>query len=189
MTATDSFALLPFDGAGRLGRDVVDHAVDAADLAYDAAGNGAKNLVGQRGPVGRHAVFAFDRADGAGIGVGALVAHDADRFDGEQHGKALPDLAIQAGALDFGHTNFIRLLQNCDALRRDFAEDADGEPRAGEGLALEDFFVHFEVAADAADFVLEEVAERLDEFELHVRGQAADVVVALDDVRRPVNTG
>src|SRR5665213_3558136 len=189
MAAADSSALLPFDRPGRLRCDVVDDAVDAADLADDSAGDGAEDFIRQRRPVGCHAVFAFDGADGAGVSVGALVAHNANRLDGKQHGKALPDLAVEPGTLDFVDADGVGFLQNRDALRCDFAEDADREAGAGEGLALEDFFGHLQVAADAADFVLEEVAERLDEFELHVRGQAADVVVALDDVRRPVDTG
>ena len=70
-----------------------------------------------------------------------------------------------------------------DAVGGDFAEDADGESGAGEWLALEDVFGHAEVAADFADFVFEEVFERLDELELHALGQASDVVVALDGLR------
>ena len=66
----DSGTLLPLDGPGRLGGDVVDHAIDAADLADDSAGDGAQHVVGQRSPVGGHAVFALDRADAAGVGVG-----------------------------------------------------------------------------------------------------------------------
>jgi hypothetical protein len=37
--------------------------------------------------------------------------------------------------------------------------------------------------ADPAHLVLEELAQRLDELQLHALGQAADVVVRLDDVR------
>ena len=37
-----------------------------------------------------------------------------------------------------------------------------------------------ELGADRADLVLEQVAQRLDELEVHVLGQPADVVVALD---------
>ena len=40
-----------------------------------------------------------------------------------------------------------------------------------------------EFHADAAHLVLEQLAQRLDQAELHVLGQAADVVVRLDDVR------
>ena len=50
-------------------------------------------------------------------------------------------------------------------------------PGPGERLPLQDFFRHTEVAADLAHFVFEQIFERLDELELHLLGQAADVVV------------
>ena len=40
-----------------------------------------------------------------------------------------------------------------------------------------------ELDADAPHLVLEQLAQRLDQLQLHVLGQAADVVVALDDMR------
>ena len=40
-----------------------------------------------------------------------------------------------------------------------------------------------ELETEAAHFVLEQLAQRLDELELHLLGQAADVVMRLDDVR------
>ncbi len=43
-----------------------------------------------------------------------------------------------------------------------------------------------ELDADAAHFILEQLAQRFDEFEVHLRGQAADVVVRLDHVRLAV---
>ena len=41
-----------------------------------------------------------------------------------------------------------------------------------------------ELAAERADLVLEQLAQRLDELHVHPLGQAADVVVALDRHRR-----
>ena len=59
-------------------------------------------------------------------------------------------------------------------------ETANGEARAGEGLTHEDVARHAERLAGGAHFVLEQLAKRLDELQLHVLGQAADVVMALD---------
>ncbi len=66
------------------------------------------------------------------------------------------------------------------ALARDFAEAADGEAGAGEGVPPDDFFGQAELQAELADFVFEQVAQRLDEVEAEFGGEAADVVVQLD---------
>jgi hypothetical protein len=65
----------------------------------------------------------------------------------------------------------------------DFAQDAHAEARAREGMALHHLGGQAEFQADGAHLVLEQLAQRLDQLQLHVLGQAADVVVALDDVR------
>ena len=119
-------------------------------------------------------------AHGAGIGVGALITHDADAHDGKQHGKALPDLVIEPGGLDLRDYDLVGLLQQCNALRGHFAQDAHGQTGAGEGLAAENIVGHAQVAADAADFVFEQVAQWLNQLELHAQRQATDVVMALD---------
>ena len=48
----------------------------------------------------------------------------------------------------------------------------------------QNFLGQAQLAADLADFVFEQIAQRLDQSEGHVRGQAADVVVRLDDCGR-----
>ena len=53
--------------------------------------------------------------------------------------------------------------------------------RARERLAPHHALGQAELLADAAHLVLEEEAERLDELHPHVRGQATDVVVRLDE--------
>ncbi len=64
--------------------------------------------------------------------------------------------------------------------RGHLADDADAEARAREGVAPDDLGGQAELLADQADLVLEQGAQRLDELELQVLGQAADVVVGLD---------
>ena len=68
----------------------------------------------------------------------------------------------------------------------DFAEAADGQARAGERVPPDDFLGQAELQAELADFVLEQVAQRLDQLEAELRRQAADVVVQLDRVGRAV---
>ena len=53
-------------------------------------------------------------------------------------------------------------------------------PGPGERLAPDDLGGQAELLADQADLVLEQRAQRLDQLELEVVGQAADVVVGLD---------
>src|SRR6266511_873479 len=53
-------------------------------------------------------------------------------------------------------------------------------PRAGERLALHHVLGQAQLGADPAHLVLEQQAQWLDQLEIHVVGEAADVVVALD---------
>ena len=74
-------------------------------------------------------------------------------------------------------------------MRRLAADDPDREARAGERLAPDEPLGQAELGADRADLVLEERAQRLDELELQVVGQAADVVVGLDRRRARTAAG
>jgi hypothetical protein len=62
----------------------------------------------------------------------------------------------------------------------DLADDAHAQPGAGERLAPHDLVGQAQLGAHLADLVLEEQAQGLDQVELHVLGEAAHVVVALD---------
>ena len=53
-------SLLPLNRRGRLGRDVVAHAVGAGNLGHDAAGDAGQDVVGQLGPVGGHGIAGLD---------------------------------------------------------------------------------------------------------------------------------
>jgi hypothetical protein len=72
---------------------------------------------------------------------------------------------------------------------RDLAGDADGEARAGERVAADEASRQAELAAERADLVLEQLAQRLDQLHVHALGQAADIVVALDRDRRAAGEG
>jgi hypothetical protein len=62
----------------------------------------------------------------------------------------------------------------------DLAEAADGKAGAREWMSPDDPLRQAELQPELPHLVLEQVAKRLDEFELQVVGQAADVVVELD---------
>ena len=138
-------------------------------------------------PIGGHAVFGTDRADGACVGVRPHIAHHAHRHHRQQHGERLPDLVVEAGLFNLADYDVIALAQQRQALRRNFSEHPHREARTGERLPLQNLFRHAQVAADLADFVLEQVFQRLDQLELHLRRQAAHVVMRLDDLRGPAH--
>ena len=60
------------------------------------------------------------------------------------------------------------------------ADDPDGQAGAGEGMTPDDLLGQAQDFADLADFVLEQFAQWLDQFEAQLLGQAADVVMQLD---------
>jgi hypothetical protein len=68
----------------------------------------------------------------------------------------------------------------CRAARGHRADDADGEAGPGERAAAAPSVRQAQLLADLAHLVLEQVAQRLDELEAEVLGEAADVVVGLD---------
>ena len=57
------------------------------------------------GPIGRHAVHGMHGPDGSHMLISPLISHDTDGFDGQKHGKRLPELGIKAGLFDFIHHN------------------------------------------------------------------------------------
>ena len=64
--------------------------------------------------------------------------------------------------------------------RRHLAEDAHAEAGPGERMALDHLGGQAEGQAELAHFVLEQVAQRLEQLQAQFGRQAADVVVALD---------
>src|SRR6185503_4786558 len=82
----------------------------------------------------------------------------------------------------------VGLLKQLDRFGRDLAEDAHGQARARKRMTLEDHFGNAEIAADRAHFVFEKFTQRLDQLEMHLFGQSADVVMCLDRDRRSTKT-
>src|SRR5581483_5647731 len=83
----------------------------------------------------------------------------------------------------FGNDNVISFLKQLHALWRDLAQDSHRKSRAGKRLALQNLFRHTEIASDAADLVLEKVFQRLNELQVHLFGEPADIVMRLDGLR------
>ena len=138
----------------------------------------------QARPVGGHPVLALDRAQRDHLVVGSLVALHADGLHGEQHGEALPDALRLARAAQLVAHDRVGGTNARHALVIDGADDAHREPRAGERLARDQLLGEAEVAANGAHLVLEQLAQWLDQLQLHALRQPADVVVRLDRRRR-----
>ena len=168
---------------------VVDNAVDAADFVDDAGGGAAEEthivVVEIRG----HAVDRGDGAQGADEFVGAAIAHDADGLDRQQHGKGLPDGVVEAGLADLVEIDGIGFAQDFELFAGDAARAADGEARTREGVAADETVGQAEFLAEHAHFILEQLAQRLDQLHVHALGQAADIVVRLDGDRRAAGEG
>src|SRR5699024_3016306 len=154
------------------------------DLVGDAVGDDGQDVIGNARPVGGHRILAGDGPQYDGVAVGPPVALDSHGAHiGQEYDGTLPDRPVEAGLRQFGAGDGVGAAEDVQTLLGDLADDADAQAGAREGLTGHDGLGHAEFAADGSDLVLEQGAQRFDEFELDVIGQAADVVVALD-VRR-----
>ena len=145
------------------------------------------------GPVGSHGVGRGNGTQGHGVLIGALIAHHAHRADsGEQNDACLPHLIIQRLAVGVdiiaqsADVDVVGVLQYAHLLGRDVAENADGQAGTREGMSGNQVLGHTKLAPNAAHLVLKEPLQRLAELEVHLLGQSADVVMALDDLARDV---
>ena len=172
-------------------RGVVEHdAVDVLDLVHDAVGGGGDGLCRQDRDLGGHEIRRGDGAQGDGVIVGALVAHDADAAHVGQRGKVLARALGHGQLIDLLAPDGVGILHDGDLLGGHVADDADGQARAGERLAGDKVLRQAQLTASLADLVLEQVAQRLDDFlKVNVVGQTADVVVALDGGRFAAEAG
>jgi len=119
------------------------------------------------------------------VTVGAPVALDADGAHvRQQHHGTLPDLAVESRRCQLLPHDRVGGPQRLQPVRGHLTDDPDTEPGARERLPVHDLLRQAEFEADGAHLVLEQGAQRLDELELQVVRQPADVVMALDR-RRP----
>ena len=132
---------------------------------------------GMREPVCGHCIFAADCADSDDVSVGAEVAGNADAAGVGQDREALPDFAVEVVLAYLIHNDGVGFSEDIKLFVRYLADDANCESGAGEGLAIDDLIGQAEFQTNAAHLVLEQIAERFDEAELHVLRQAADIVV------------
>ena len=91
---------------------------------------------------------------------------------------------VEAGLADLVDEDRVGLAQDVELVAVDGAGHADREARAGERMAADEGLRQAKLAAERAHLVLEQLAQRLDQLQVHALGQAADVVVRLDRHRR-----
>ena len=140
----------------------------------------AEHVVGQAGPVGRHRVLARHRPDRADPAVGAVIAHHADRIDRQQDARRTARHPRPAASSISSRTiasAWRSSSRSCGVISPSMRT---ARPGPGNGWRSTISSGRPERPADRADLVLEQVLERLDQLELHVFWQTADVVVRLD---------
>lgn len=146
--------LLPFNSRRGLAGDVVDHAVDAFDLVYEAGGDLIQGFVRDPGPVGCHEIGGGHGAEGQGIVVGSAVAHDAYGTGVGEHGKILVYGFIQPGGGDPLPEDGVGVPQGIRFFLSDLADDANGEAWPGKGLTHHEIFGEAQLPAQLTHLVL-----------------------------------
>ena len=76
-------------------------------------------------------------------------------MDAGEDGEILADLPVEAGFGDFFPEDGIAFTDDLRLVGGDFADDADGDAGAGEGLAPDQFLRETQGFAQGADFILE----------------------------------
>jgi len=134
--------------------------------------------------VRRHEIDRIDRTQDDCIIVSALVTHDADGAHVGKRREILSDRFIHSCAVHFLAVNGIRFLDDFYFFFRDLTDDADAESRTRERLTHDKFFRNPEMKSYLPYLILEQVAQRLDDFlEINIVRKSADIVVRFDDGR------
>ena len=172
--------LFVFDGSGSFGCEVVEHTVNALDLACYTLRNLVEQRVGDLLDRGAGGVNGIDGADDNRPVKGALAVRDSGGLEVRHDGEILPDLALKSGGSELLAEDRVGLADCLKSVARDCADAADAEAGTGERLTINHAVGQAERLADAAYLVLIEELYRLDELESDVIGKTADVVVSLE---------
>src|ERR1700712_3104187 len=173
----------PLNRRWRLARHVVGDAGDAFDLVDDAPADGFQQFVRQVRPTCGHEVDGFDGAQGHDPGVTTAITYHAHRFHRLEHHERLADLVVPVGLAQFFDEDVVGTTQQVGVFLFHFAKDAHAQTRTRERVTVDHVVRQAQFQAQTTDFVLEQFAQRLDQFQVHFFRQAAHVVVRLDHVR------
>src|SRR5262249_24481392 len=174
---------LPFNSRRRLGGDVVDDARDPGHLVDDAPRDVVEELVRQVRPVRGHEIHRLDRTQRDDVVVPAPIAHHPDRAHRQEHRERLTHALVEIVTAQLFDEDCVGPSQQVGIFLAHLAEDAYREAWAGKGMAIDHVARQAELDPEPPHFVLEELAQWLDELEMHALRQSPDVVMRLDDVR------
>ena len=145
---------------------------------------------GNRAQSAGHRVVAGDRSDHDNIAVCPFITLDSDGADIRQHAERLPQIPVKARLADLVLEDRVGLAEDLEPLLRHLAaDDPDREPWTRERLAPDESLGQAKLGSHGTHLVLEQRPQRLDELELQILGQSADVVVRLDRRRAGTATG
>ena len=162
--------LLPLNGPGGLGGEVVEDAVDAFDFGGNAAEDAVEKVIGDGLDGGGHGVGGVDGPDDGAPFIHTLAILDAHAFQIGHGGKILPDLPFQAGVGKLLPQNGIGLPHGLQPVTGDGAGAADPQAGTGEGLAVDHAVGQTQLFAHHPNLVLEQDPNRLHQLEFHILG-------------------
>src|SRR5690606_14846528 len=93
--------------------------------------------------------------------VGTAIAHHAHGLHRQKHGKRLPDGIVEPCLADLVEIDRVGRAQDLELLAGHGTWAADRKARARERMAPDEVVRQAEFLAEYADFVLEELAQRL----------------------------
>src|SRR5215469_10735301 len=141
-----------------------------------------EELVRQTRPVCGHEIHGLDRAQGDHVVVAAPIAHHSNRAYGQKHRECLAHTVVEIVTAQLLDEDGIGTPQELGVLPAHLAEDTHTEPWARERMAVDHLPRQAELDSQAPYLVLEQLAQRLDELEMHALGESTDVVMRLDDM-------
>ena len=140
-----------------------------------------EQVVRQARPVRRHEIDRLHRAQRDDLFVARPSPITPTDLTGRNTAKAWLTVSYEALRAQLS----MKMRRRAAAGRRiplHLAEDAHAKARARERMAERPSRAAGRARADAAHLVLEQLAQRLEQLQVHALRQAADVVMRLDDV-------
>lgn len=174
----------------RLACNVISDAGDAINLVHDPPRDVLQKLEVESIGLGGHEVDRRDGTKNDDVSVNTSISLNTHSSVGIKASVGLCHLVVDACFLDHGDEDVISLPDDGHALRRDLANDPDGNAWAWEGMTHVEVLWNTELFTKGADLVLEELSQRLDQLETltvhHTSRETTDVVMRLDRRRELV---